>query len=151
MWDIHREIVRRAVAGQKQVDIARDLGVTPVMVSYTLNSTVVREHLSDLHERRDAQTADIAQHIKETLPLATKLYQDILTRGTDEYELSDIRDKIKVAGEILDRGGYGKVTKVQGSFTHGHFTPEDILALKERAKAMAVQRGMIVDTTAEEA
>ena len=48
MWDIHHEVVRLALIGMKSVDIADHLGITPVMVSYTLRSPIVQE-LSLIH------------------------------------------------------------------------------------------------------
>ena len=45
LWDIHQEILRLLLLGHKPVEIAKTLGVTPTMVSYTANSELVKKRL----------------------------------------------------------------------------------------------------------
>ena len=129
MWDIHHEIKRRLLLGQKQVDIAEQLGVTEPMVSYTKNSPIVQRELSYMQAARDTNCVDIAKQIKEYEPQAVKLLGDVMNNPNHPVHL-----RVKVAMDILDRGGHAAPTRVTGEILHGHFTAADIDDIKERAR-----------------
>jgi predicted transcriptional regulator len=127
MWDVHHEVVRLALIGMKQVDIADHLGVSPVMVSYTLRSPIVKEQLKNMHAARDIDAVDIAQEIKALAPAAVKVLEELM-----ESELPNI--KLKSAQDILDRAGFAAVKTIQTANIHAHLTKEDIDDIKKRAK-----------------
>ena len=52
--DSHREIARLLVMGLNNKDIAEELGVTPEMVSYTINSPVVMREIENMRAARAA-------------------------------------------------------------------------------------------------
>jgi predicted transcriptional regulator len=127
MWDVHHEVVRLALIGMKQVDIADHLGISPVTVSYTLRSPIVRDQLNNMHAARDIDAIDISKEIKALAPTAVKVLEELL-----EHELPNI--KLKAAQDVLDRAGFAAVKTIQTANVHAHLTAEDIADIKKRAK-----------------
>jgi hypothetical protein len=131
MWDVHHEIVRLALIGMKHVDIASHLGVSPVTVSYTLRSPIVKDQLDNMRAARDIDAIDISQEIKALAPVAVKVLEELL-----EHELPNI--KLKAAQDVLDRAGFAAVKTIQTANVHAHLTRDDIEDIKKRAHAIGL-------------
>ncbi len=142
MWERHHEIVRRLALGQKNVEIAKALGISEVSVSQVKNSPVVQEKLMTMTERMDNEAVDVGKRIRELAPLAIKTLEGVLEDAEDTIPIAA---KIKVAQDVLDRAGHAAIKKVQGSMLHGHFTRDDL----EEIKGLARDSGVIVDVTPE--
>ena len=127
LWDRHHEVMRLAVLGMKQVEIAKQLGVSEVMVSYTLNSPLVQRQMELLRAARDEKTVDVAKRIKELAAEAVERLADIMREGSEGSAL-------KASLGILDRAGHAPIQKVQGAFAI--LTPQDLEEVKERARLM---------------
>lgn len=127
MWSIHHEITRMLLMGMKNVDIAKVLGIDPVTVSYTANSTIVQRQLSIMRGARDAHAVDCAARIKELAPKAVEILGDLM-------EAEDNATKFKASIAILDRAGHTPVQRVQAETMHMHFTKAEIEDIKKRAK-----------------
>lgn len=149
MWEVHHEIVRRRLLGQKVVNIARDLGVSEAMVSYTLNSPVVRDKLSIMKGARDAETLDLAKRIRENAPKSLKLLEEIIEGEVDGTPVG-VTLRAREANTMLARAGYGPITNIKGAVAHAHFTGEDIKEIKKRAIESGVKSGVVVDADMEE-
>lgn len=132
MWSVHHEITRLLLIGMKEVDIARQLSVTPAMVSYTKNSAVVKRQLALLQGARDLDAVDISQRIKELLPKAVDKLEELLDNSQNESI------QYKVAADVLDRGGHGAVKMFQGQVAHAVLTKQDIDEIKQRAKEIGI-------------
>jgi predicted transcriptional regulator len=144
MRSVHHEIVRFALWGYKQVEIAKLVGVTPQVVSYTLNSQVVKAKLGMMHERRDADAINVTHRIRELAPEALELIEQAV-RG-DLGDQVTITQRLKEANTILDRAGFSPQRQVSIEHTKGsHYSPEEIEELKQLAK----DSGMVVDVEAE--
>lgn len=143
MWERHEEIARRIALGQKNVDIAKALGVSEVNVSQVRNSPVVRDKINSLKDRMDDKAVDVGARIQELAPLALKTLEKVLE---DEEDTVPLTLKVKTAQDILDRAGHAAIRKIQGNVLHGHFTKDDI----EEIKQLARTNGVIVDVSAEE-
>ena len=63
LWQRQHEIIRMALVGMDNKDIARALGITKEAVSMTLNSQIVKEKLSLMRAVRDAETIDVAKEL----------------------------------------------------------------------------------------
>jgi methionine salvage enolase-phosphatase E1 len=111
----------------KYVDIADHLNVSPVMVSYTLRSPIVKEQLKNMQSARDLDAVDIASEIKALAPAAVKVLEELM-----DSDLPNI--KLKSAQDILDRAGFAAVKTIQTANIHAHLTKEDIDDIKKRAK-----------------
>jgi hypothetical protein len=129
MWEVHHEICRRLLLGQKASHIARDLEVSEVMVSYVRNSRVVQDRLAEMKGARDANTVDLAKAIREKAPTALKLLERIIEGEVD----APITTRAREANNWLDRAGFAAVRTIQAQHVHAHFTAEEIEALKQRA------------------
>lgn len=133
MWDAYQEIARRIVLGQKNVEIANDMGVTAVMVSYVRNSPIVQEQITKLHGEANRETTSIAQRIKSMAPQALSLLEDLIVKGKVDNETIPVKIRAQHAESLLDRAGYAPPKEIRSMNLHGHFTPEDIEKIKARA------------------
>jgi hypothetical protein len=134
IWDVHQEVVRRLVLGQKNTEIAKALDISEVQVSNIRNSPVIQDKLAIMQASRDAATVDIARQIQEFAPIALKKLMDIID-GTEKN--ASIPLIAKTAESWLDRAGHGPVKKFEGAVAH--FSREDIEEIKRRS------RGTIID------
>ena len=136
IWELHHEIKRRILLGQKNVDIARELGICAQQVSNVRNSPVIQDQLAIMSAERDAATVDIAKQIKELAPIALMRLKEIITK-TGPGKDAPIGLVAKEANGILDRAGFSPVKKFEGVI--GHLTNEDIDELKKRARGVIVE------------
>lgn len=135
MWDVHHEIVRLALIGMKQVDIAAHLGCTPVMVSYTLKSPIVKRQMDLLQAARNTDAVDVAKEIKAMAPKALEVL-----KGLMDSEMPNVR--LKAATDVLDRAGHGAIKMVQTANVHAFLTAEELDAMKKNAREV----GLLVDS-----
>lgn len=133
IWEIHAEISRRILLGQKNTVIAEALECSPQMVSNVRNSPVIQDRLALMRGARDASTIDIARDIQEFAPEALKLLKEVV-RGEGPGENASIALRAKQANEFLDRAGHGAVRREQ--HFHAHLTTEEIEGIKQRALEM---------------
>ncbi len=136
---VHKEICRRTTLGQKGVEIAEDLGISPVVVSYVKNSDLGHDKLDQLEEARDADTVSVAKHIKSLAPLALGVIEAMLR---DPNCMS--QTKLRAAQDLLDRGGHAAVTKIQSTNLSVNVTAEALAEIKQRAR----ESGVMVETSA---
>jgi hypothetical protein len=144
MWDIYQEIARRIVVGQKNVEIANDLGVSSAMVSYVRNSPIVQEKISGLQERADIEATNIAGRIKAIAPDALNLLEQIIKDGKVDNEKIPAAIRAKHAENLLDRAGHSPPKEIRSLNLHGHFTLEEVEAMKQRALSKASNREVVV-------
>jgi len=112
-------------------EIARELGVTPQNVSDIRNSPLAQDQLAVLKAARDSATVDVARALVADAPKSLSLLTDI----RDGKASDDIKLRATVAQDLLDRGGFGKVTKIAARVSHGIFTPEVLERIKKRASS----------------
>jgi hypothetical protein len=136
LQDIHHEIKRLRILGMKSVDIAHYLGITEAVVSYTLNSELMRRELEMMRGARDSEAIDVAKQIKEMAPKALKVLEGIL-----EDELVPAPTRLATAKDVLDRGGYGASRQIDIRGAVGYFTAQDIEEIKDRARAQGLIAG----------
>jgi predicted transcriptional regulator len=129
IWNQHHEIMRLAVMGLKQVEIARKLGVSEVMVSYTLNSPIVKRKLDIMQGARDINAVDVAKEIHRLAPKAIAKLDELLDSQVEAIAF-------KASVDILDRAGHGAIKKEMS--LSGHLTKDDIDEIKNRAKEIGL-------------
>ena len=132
----YHEILRLLLLGWDKTEIARTLGVTPVMVSYTANSELAKRQLEVMRGARDSEVLDLSIEIKRFAPEAFETLQTIL-RDPNTHE----KHKIAIAMDALDRAGYAPPKVIEGRFLHAHFTAEEIEDMKKRSK----ESGQVVE------
>ena len=130
IWELHDEIARRILLGQKNTVIAEALSCTSQTVSNVRNSPVIQDKLSIMRGARDAYTVDIAKDIQEFAPTALELLKNIvLGKGVGASASPAFR--AKEANTFLDRAGHVVIHKEQ--HVHAHLTTEEIEDIKSRA------------------
>lgn len=143
MWDLHHEIARRLMLGQKNVEIAKALGCTPQTVSNVKNSPVVQEHITIMRGARDADTVDLSKEIMEIAPVALELLKDII-KGEGDGANAGIGLRAKESNNMMARVGHGVPHKIQAESTNLFLTTEDIKEIRRRA----IAGGDVIDVEA---
>lgn len=138
----HREILRLKVLGLSNLEVAEQLGVTPQTVCNVHRSSLGRQHIESLQTGRDNSVVQIREELEEMLPLALAAYEEVLAKKVDTSPMQ----RIKVASEVMDRTGYGRIQKVVTANAANFATTEDI----EQIKATAMARIKALDVTAKE-
>lgn len=141
LWDLNHEILRLAVLGLKSKQIADYLGCTPATVSNTINSDIGKEKLAHMRGARDNDTVEVAEWIKEATQKSLKIYDQILDE--DMGEISWRLKKATADTVVKDLAGHEAPKKV----LTGHFSLEEIEAIKLRGKALAKETGDMIDVT----
>ena len=129
LWSLHHEICRLLLLGWTHKKIAEELRVTPVMISYTANSELVKQQLEVMRGARDAQALDLSVEIRRFAPEAQRILQELALNNDTAN-----RDRITICMDNLDRAGYAPPKVIEGRFMHAHFTAEEIEDMKKRSK-----------------
>jgi len=132
MWNLHHEIARRLVLGQKNTEIAKALDITPQTVSNVKCSPVVQEQMLILNGTRDVETMDLKREIEEIIPDAVFLLKDII-RGQGQAQNASLTLRAKESNNMLARVGHGVPQKIQSESVNIQLTSKDILDIKRRA------------------
>lgn len=138
IWDRHQEIMRLAVQGMKQSDIAATLNVSEMMVSYTLNSPVIKRQMEVMRGARDMDAIDVAKRIHEIAPQALDTLEELLKEGNDAI-------RFRAATDILDRAGHAAVKTLRTESLSVHLNKDDLEEIKQRAREI----GLCVDVSTE--
>ena len=134
--------------GEAHKDIAAVLGITRAVVTYTQNSELGREKLDELQDGRDETIKSITSHITELQPKALEILAGALDGKIEQAEGSNVtpNTQIKVAQDLLGRGGHVAPSRIQGHFEHEHkLTASDIEQIKATAYKLGKKNGQIVD------
>lgn len=136
----HHEILRLAMLGYSNVDIAERLSCTPATVSIVRNSGLGKQHASLLRAEADYSALETAKRIRELAPDAIEAIQQIMM---DDEMPANVR--LSAAKDILDRAGYGAPKQVNVSSTTLNLTGDDLEGLKAIALQRAQANGMVID------
>ena len=143
---MHREIIRLHLIGLKNTEIAAQQGVTLAVVSYTLNSPLAKQVLSNNEDEMDVEARTIHQRLEEIAPVSVDIIEDVLLDADTPAIL-----RLKAAESILDRAGYGKISRVQGSHVHAHAVTVDTFMERLTTRlAVAKTEPGLLDCEAEE-
>jgi len=110
MWERHHEIKRRLVLGERQCDIARDMGMTDVRMSVIANSPLMRGSVEELRARADDKVVEIQERLMLLRKDAVEAMAEIVQK---RVEPGNAALRIKVAESILDRTGHGKAAETK--------------------------------------
>jgi hypothetical protein len=132
VWELHDEIKRRILLGQKNKVIAEALSCSPQTVSNVRNSEVIQDQLAIMRGARDASTVDIARDIQEFAPKALMLLKDIV-RGKGDGESASIALRAREANNFMDRSGHSAIRKHDVRGVHAVLTAEDLESIRQRA------------------
>ena len=111
LWERHREIIRRLVAGDKQVDIARDMEMTQGRLSIICNSPACQNLLKRISAGADEVAKDVQTRIQELSNDAITILETAILNGKNEG--LSFKAQTDIAKDVLDRAGHGSVKKIQ--------------------------------------
>ena len=132
VWELHDEIKRRILLGQKNTVISEAIGCSVQTVSNVRNSPVIQDQLSIMRGARDASTVDIARDIQEFAPEALELLKNVV-RGDGVGANASVALQAREANNFMDRAGHSAVRKHDVRGIHALLTIEDIEGIKKRA------------------
>lgn len=132
----HREMIRRIMLGQTNVEIARALEVTPQNVSDVKNSPIVKAKIEHMQNILDAETLDVSTRIQEMSKDAVEVYYELM-HGAEREETRRM-----IAKDVLDKAGF----KAADKHVHAHLQGDQIDEMVERAKA----QGSVVEEPEDE-
>jgi predicted transcriptional regulator len=120
--NVHREILRLAITGLRNDQIAAELGCGKQTVSNILNSEVAQYALRNLHEMRDRDAVEIGDRIESASKLAMTVIEETLngSRPVENKELA------KVAFHTLGLAGYTPTKKIEN--TQKYLVSAELLA-----------------------
>lgn len=136
----HREVIRLETLGARVEEISEKLGISRHAVRYILASPLALQMRNELQARRDEAVVDVTKALAEMCPKALEVLQDTLSGEFDDVPNTF---RARTALELLDRCGYGKVTRTQNLNLSTSLSAEDILELRRRAQAAAAERGIL--------
>lgn len=109
MWERHFEILRRTVAGERQIDIARSLNISLSRISIIVNSPLFQTHLLEMRKKANEKAADIHGRLS-TLAIESMSVLENAIRQKDAQGISPAH-RVKIAQDVLDRTGHGAIQK----------------------------------------
>lgn len=127
LWERHKEIIRRLIAGERQKDIADDLGLSYSRMSIICNSPAFKSQLNRMSLDANAQAINVQDRITDLSEDAISILEDVLQ---DNNSGLGIKDQVKVAQDVLDRAGHSAVKKVHTM--NETLTAEDIEEMRLR-------------------
>lgn len=126
LWERHKEIARRLVAGDRQKDIADDMKITYSRMSIICNSPAFKNQLERLSMGADAGALDVQDRVTALSVDAMAVLEDVLQNGEDLPK----KLQVDVARDIMDRAGYGAVKKT--ATITATLGAEDIAEMRKR-------------------
>lgn len=82
----HRRIVRLMVAGEKQVDIARKVGVTEQSISRIKDNPLFMAEYERLANEADFQAIDVMDRIRAVVPRALEIVEGFLEKSSEDVD-----------------------------------------------------------------
>jgi DNA-binding MarR family transcriptional regulator len=140
---MHREIGRLMIQGFRETEVAEILGLTNRTVSYTMKSIVFQDYLTKLREKRDESAVDVGVRIKNCAPRALTYLEELVSGNINSENITP-NLRVKVCQDILDRAGYGAVTKSMNLELVGKLSYEDLEEAKRRIKEEGTRSGSVV-------
>jgi len=143
LWDIHHEIIRRLVIGQRSKDIADILRISEATVNSVKGSVLARRQMDLMRAARDKEAIDISQQIQDLCPSAVK----VLEEAMDPEHPIHIR--ANMALKVLEMGGHKAPAKVQVSAVHSILSASDIDEIRKRRELALAERSALNASTIE--
>ncbi len=136
--DMHQQVIALRKSGMTNNEVAKTMGISAEWAKVIRHSWLGEQEADRLDELRDDVTLDMMGKLRRGGELAAEYLMKSLDITTDEgVKLSNMPTlKVKVATDMLDRTPEAaKVTRVQSTKIVAHMTSDDLIRIKERAKA----------------
>lgn len=130
----HERILELASLGASNIAIADELGITSQTVCNVLRSSIGRARLSELNQEREARFHARQERLDELADNALSVYEDVFLG----HEPLEPKEKVKLAGDILDRTGLPKTSRSEQTSVRATLTREQIEEINARASAIEI-------------
>jgi len=141
LWSRNKEIIQLDSMGYKGSEIAKMLGITPVAVTMTLNSTLGKEAQLAIRESRDSEYQAMRESVMELTWKALSVYEEILDNPVENARLKkDVADTVS-----LELAGMRAPTKIQSMSAHAVLTADELDEFKKRGFEAAREAGKLID------
>ena len=131
---VHERIFELASLGHKNIEIAQELGCTSQTVSNALRSSLGRARLAELNLERKERFQQRLERLDDMADAALSVYEDVFLG----HEPLDPKDKVRFAGDILDRTGLPKTTRNEQTSVRATLSREQIEAINARAESIEI-------------
>lgn len=128
LWERHKEIARRLVAGDRQKDIADDMKITYSRMSIICNSPAFKNQLARLSMGADSGALDVQDRVTALSVDAMSILEDVLQNGENLPK----KLQVEVAKDVMDRAGYGAVKK--SAVIQATLGADDIAEMRKRSE-----------------
>ncbi len=135
-----KEIARRLVIGEKQIDIAQELQRSPATICNTVRHPDFRIILKEAQDKRDDKVYDVAGHFNSHLRKACKTVSDLL-----DDEGVGPSTRLGAAREILRQTGHGTQAP-KGEINVEHLTFEQRV---QQAEEQTIEGQIVYDALEE--
>ena len=133
----HHRMAELVSIGCNNKQIAQELGMTQSAVSLNVNSPLMQQLVAKMRDERLSRIKDQAVEVtdlndfQELTPQAVELYKRYIDSDNDELAP---KDKARLAGDIMDRGGIPKRSESHVSQTRFTITAEELQGIEDRTK-----------------
>jgi len=148
---LHYEILRRLSIGEKPINIAVDLDISPQTVSNVKRTVLARAKMSALVTLRDKEYMKANKRMADLLPKAVDIVKLLVDSGTsiarENPELA-----LKIATNAMKLAGFSPTAEKQGGPKHLHLhnhkgaTAEDLAEVRKSVQ-QAQSDGVIEEAT----
>ena len=141
MWERHHQMKRLFVMGLTNKEIAEQVGLSESRVSIIRHSPAFASELDKLSAQADMHTLDVQAELGRE---ALKSYQ-LLSRVRDGELTQDVKVRVQVAQDLLNRAGYSGIQK----HAVAHLDVEAIERIKQMARPASSEQMIEADATVE--
>jgi hypothetical protein len=134
VWRQHHEIKRRVFLGQSDAEVARAVGCAPSTVAKLRTSDIMQRELAILNAQADAVAVDAMALMKKEGPRNVAFLIEVRDGVLD----ADMKTRVGIAQDMLDRVGFGKIQKGVGLMFQAPVTP-DMLSQAREAKRFRME------------
>lgn len=141
----HHEIARRMALGQKDVQIAREMGYSQSRLSLLKGDPMFAALVNDYAATRDEAVADIQAMLTHTSVSALAVLQE---RLEDDPDSITVQDLTKLSALGLDRIGFGATSKNVNVNLNSTASLDEIKArIREESQGRVLSRNQEPDTS----
>ena len=139
----HEEIIRLTHLGHSQRDIQRMTGIPSSTISTCLRSDIIQDRLADLSNGADDDVRTISGRIADLQAPALDYLESVM----DGEQGANVNLRAKTAMDLMEMGGNGKVTKVEGKHLHGVVGEGGLERIQQRAFELAQESDNLVEVS----
>jgi hypothetical protein len=144
MNDLHHQICRMLAFGMKNVQIAKELGITAQTVANVKNSPICKKQVSMLRGEQDKEAGNAVERIKKLADQAVTVLEDTLY-GQGDGKGASIELKNRAAINVLGMNGIAAVKNVNVKSAHLHLGKEDLEEITNRAAKLGITPEKVLD------